>query len=530
MKRVTVMAWLRIVMLLAIVLLAACVPASAPQTAGSAATPAASTGGAETTQQPGGRLVISTNANQILLDPTTTTANNDIMLHLNLYELLYRVNRDGTALEPSAAESYETSPDLKTWTFRLRKDIKFSDGSPITADDVVYSIERGRRKESLWAWLYDDAGLESVKAVDEQTVVFTLNKSFVPFLSDVAGYWAAIFPKAALEKQGDAFFDKPISSGPFMVKELVQGDHVTLVRNPNALIPPKLDEVEFSLIPDDNTRILKLQSGDIDVAVDVPASQIDAVNAVPELTVQSYPFAFASALTLNHAKPPLDDLNFRLALNYAVDREALIKAVLFGHGEVATSFLPKGVMYWDETVTGFPYSLEKAKEYLAKSKYANGAEFEIWTTPTSVTGNATATALQGMWSKLPGVNPKIVQLESGVLTDRRNKGEHWITIGGFSSDVVDPDEITNWFVTGYIHQFTNADISGVKPLIQKAQVEPDPAKRKQMYGEIQHWVWENAYTVSLYYTPNNWGMSKKVKDLWVDPIMGLRLQEAWVEQ
>ncbi len=132
------------------------------------------------------------------------------------------------------------------------------------------------------------------------------------------------------------------------------------------------------------------------------------------------------------------------------------------------------------------------------------------------------------WQRYCDGAPRDVEQIAGRET--RDKGEHWITIGGFSSDVVDPDEITNWFVTGYVHQFTNADISGVKPLIQKAQVEPDPAKRKQMYGEIQHWVWENAYTVSLYYTPNNWGMSKKVKDLWVDPIMGLRLQEAWVEQ
>ncbi|CAN5875125.1 ABC transporter substrate-binding protein [soil metagenome] len=521
MKKCTTTVALRMMALgVLILILVACVPATTPATTGS--DPAAT--------KPSGRLVISTAANQILLDPTTTTANNDIMLHLNLYELLYRVNRDGTELEPSAAKSYETSPDLKTWTFHLRDDLKFSDGTPLTAEDVVYSIERGRRKESLWGWIYDDAGLESVKAPDDKTVVFTLTKSFVPFLSDVAGYWAAIFPKAALEKQGDAFFDKPISSGPFMVKDMVQGEHITLVRNPNALVPPILDEVEITLIPDDNTRILKLQSGDIDVAVDVPASQIDAVNAVPELTVESFPFAFASALTLNHAKAPLDDLNFRLALNYAVDREAIIKAVLFGHGEPATSFLPKGVMYWDETVPGFKYDLEKAKDYLAKSKYASGAEFEIWTTPTSVTGNATATALQGMWSKLPGVTVKIVQLESGVLTDRRNKGEHWITVGGFSSDVVDPDEITNWFVTGYVHQFTNADISGVQPLIAQAQVEPDAAKRKQMYGEVQHWVWENAYTVSLYYTANNWGVSKKVRDLWVDPVMGLRLQEVSIAQ
>lgn len=529
MKKRSTMVLMRLIALLVLLVLAACAPATAPVTTDSSAAPAAETG-ATGEARTGGRLVISTNAPQILLDPTTTTANNDIMLHLNLYELLYRVNRDGTALEPSAAESVETSEDLKVWTFHLRDDLLFSDGTPLTADDVVFSIERGRREESLWAWLYDDAGLESVEAPDEHTVVFTLTKSFVPFLSYVAGYWAAIFPKAALEAQGDTFFDNPVTSGYYMVKELVQADHITLVRNPNARVAPLLDEVEIVLIPDDNTRILKLQSGDIDVAVDVPASQIDAVNAVPGFSVQSYPFAYAGVMILNHAKPPFDDLNFRLALNYAVDREALIKAVLFGHGEPATSFLPKGVMYWSDSVPGFPYDLEKAKEYLAKSKYADGAAFEIWTTPTSVTGNETATALQGMWSQLPGVTPTIVQLESGVLTERRNNGEHWMTVGGFSSDVVDPDQISNWFLTGYIHQFTNADISGVLPLIQAAQVEPDPATREKMYGDVQLWAQENAYTVALYYRPNSWGVAEKVKDLWVDPVMGLRLQEAWVEQ
>ncbi len=524
-QRTTTTALVQMMALVALLLFTACAPAAAPTTTTETTTESEAGSG-----QAGGRLVISTNAPEILLDPTATTSNNDIMLHLNLYELLYRVNRDGSELEPSAAESYETSEDLMVWTFHLRDDLMFSDGTPLTAEDVVFSIERGRREESLWAWLYDDAGLETVEAPDAQTVVFTLNKPFVPFLSYVAGYWAAIFPKAALEAQGDAFFENPVTSGPFMVKEIVQADHITLVPNPHTLTPPLLAEVEFVLIPDDNTRILKLQSGEIDVAVDVPASQIDAVNAMPGFSVSAFPFAFTGVMTLNHAKAPLDDLNFRLALNYAVDRDALIKAVLFGHGEAATSFLPKGVMYWGDEVAGYPYDLEKAKEYLAKSKYADGAEFEIWTTPTSVTNNEIATALQGMWSELPGVTTTIVQLESGVMTERRTNGEHWMTAGGFSSDVVDPDQISNWYLTGYTHQFTNADITGVEPLIQAAQIETDPAKREQMYLDIQNWAWENAYNIGLFYRANQWGVAEKVHDLWVDPVMGLRLREAWVEQ
>jgi peptide/nickel transport system substrate-binding protein len=185
-------------------------------------------------------------------------------------------------------------------------------------------------------------------------------------------------------------------------------------------------------------------------------------------------------------------------------------------------------MYWDDSVPGYPYDLDKAKEYLAKSKYKDGTSFEIWTTTTSISGNEIATALQGMWSKLPGVDVKVTQLEAGVLRDRRDKGEHWMYTGGFSSDVVDPDEITNWFITGNVHQYTNADISGVKPIIAQAQVERDPAKRQQLYADVQNWAWENAYTIGLYYGSNNWGVADKVKDLWVDPVMGLRLQEAWI--
>ncbi len=509
-------------------LLAACTPTAAPTTTEStSATDEQVTAGEA---QSGGKLILATSASETHLDPTTTTANTDIMLHLNLYELLYRVNRDGSALEPSAAESYDVSDDLQSWTFHLRPDLKFSDGSPLTAEDVVFSIERGRREESLWAWLYEDAGLETVEAPDESTVVFTLNKPFVPFLSYVAGYWASIFPKAALEEQGDAFWDKPVSSGPFMVDEIVQSDHVTLVRNPNSIYSPYLDEVEVVLIPDDNTRILKLQAGDVDVADNIPFSQIDAINALPGLSVSEFPFAFAGGMTVNHAKPPLDDVNFRLALNYAVDRQALINAVLFGHATMWTSFLPQGVMYWDDTVPGYPYDLAKAEEYLAKSKYKDGAAFEIWATSTSVSSVEIATALQGMWSKLPGVEPTVVQLESGVLRERRANGEHWMTSGGFSSDVVDPDEITNWFITGYMHQFINADLSEIEPVIHQAQVEQDPTKREQMYSDIQQWAWETGYTIGLYYSNNNFGVADKVKDMWVDPVMGLRLHEVWVEQ
>ncbi|MDY7076111.1 MAG: ABC transporter substrate-binding protein [Chloroflexota bacterium] len=487
----------------------------------------------EATEDPrmGGKLIFASSTDEIRLDPNTTTWNTDIMISFNIYETLYRVNRDGTGLEPSAAESYDVSDDLKVWTFYLRKGLKFSDGTPLTAEDVAFSIERGLAEDSLWAWIWQDAGLEKAEAIDDYTVVFTLNKPFVPFLTYQAGYWASIFPKAALEAQGDeAFFEKPVCSGPYMVKEFVQADHLTIVRNPHSRLTPFIDEIEFPILPDDNTRMLKLQAGEIDVAWDVPPSQIDAINALPGLMVKEYPFAATGIMFINHAKPPLDDVNFRLALNYAVDREALIETVLFGHGEFPTSFLPPGVMYWNDTVPGYPYDLEKAKEYLAMSKYADGAEFEIWTSTTGTTDSEIATALQDMWSKLPGVETKIVQHEPAVSRELRAKGEHWMFTGYFSSDVVDPDELTSIFIGGYWNGFVNADISEIEPVARQAQIEADQVKRGELYSEIQQWAQENAMIINLYYGTNNWGMKETVRDLWANPLLGTRLHEAWIEK
>lgn len=482
----------------------------------------------------GGELVFAIGYDQTLLDPLATTYNVDIIIHYNLYKQLYVVNEDGTGLDPQAAESYEVNEDATVWTFKLRDDIYFSDGTPIMAEDVVYSIQRGFSETSLWAWIYEEAWLEpdNVVALDEHTVQFTLTNTFVPFLSYVSGYWASIFPKAALEEMGEEeFFKKPICSGDWMIDEFVQADHFTMVPNPYALEEAKLDRIVVPLIPDDNTRMLQLQAGQIDVGYIVPASQIDSINSLPGLVVNEYPFAYTAVLYDNHTKPPLDDENFRRALNYAIDREALIDAIMFGHAAFPGSFLPKGVIYWDDSIEGFPYDLELAKEYLAQSAYPDGYDFELWTTTTSATGIETATALQAMWGQLPGVNVEVVQFEPAVMREKTLAMEHWMYTGGFSSDVADPGQITAWFLTGYINDTRRGgNVEEVKPMLADANAELDPALREQMFHDIQRWAYDHAFTFNLYYTNNNWGMKESVKDLWVNPLLILDFNDVWIEE
>jgi peptide/nickel transport system substrate-binding protein len=228
-----------------------------------------------------------------------------------------------------------------------------------------------------------DAGLDpgTTIAIDDFTVQFNLKKPYMPFLSYIAGYYASIFPKAALEARGsEDFFRMPVAGGVWMVKDFERTTHITIVPNPqqNVLPKPFLDEIEIRVYPDATTRMLALQSGRLDLAHAIPPSQIAATAGLPGLDVVQFPMTRLAFILLNHIKPPMDDLNFRMALNYAADKQAIINTVLFGYGEVATSYQPKGVPMFDATVPGYPYDLELAKEYLAKSKYADGVKFELW--------------------------------------------------------------------------------------------------------------------------------------------------------
>jgi peptide/nickel transport system substrate-binding protein len=184
-------------------------------------------------------------------------------------------------------------------------------------------------------------------------------------------------------------------------------------------------------------------------------------------------------VALNHAQPPMDDLNFRMALNYAVDRETLISQVLFGYAEPGTSYQPKGVPMFDASVPGYPYDLEKAKDYLAKSKYADGAEFELMTYKGRDDQIAVATALQGMWEQLPGVKVNVVQYEPGVAREKRAAGEHQAYMGAYLCDTPDDDQIAIFWITGWGAKQHNADITEVQPLVLAAQSETDPVKRAE---------------------------------------------------
>ena len=254
-------------------------------------------------------------------------------------------------------------------------------------------------------------------------------------------------------------------------------------------ISPAVDEVRIEYVPDDNTRVLKLQGGEDDIVDFVPFSQLAALSAQPCVKAQNFPIQQTTFIILNVTKPPLDDVKVRQALNYATDKEAIIKSVYFGQGQVMNAPIPNGT-YVDKNSPGYPFDLAKAKALMAESSVPNG-----FTLPMIVANNNqdrinTAIILKDMWAKI-GVTVDVQQLESAaVRAAYHGEGNFMSVPSAWTNDMNDPTEIVNYEMRGgegsgsfaYWTRYNNPELSDK---ITAADLEQDPAKREAAYVDIQ---------------------------------------------
>jgi peptide/nickel transport system substrate-binding protein len=226
---------------------------------------------AATTALAGGSLKIGRQQDSTTLDPIFTIQNADIWVMNNMNSLLVRVNRDATGVEPDLAESWDISEDGLTYTFHLREGLKFSDGSPLKASDVKFSLERLRDVEgSIMGGMF--SVIAGIETPDDRTVAVTLNQQSAPAMAGFAMFSAAVLPEAAVNAAGEEFGNNPVGAGAFMLDEWRRGEYLRLVKNPNYWEADRvqLDAIEWIYIPNDNTRILKLQAGEVDAIIFVP--------------------------------------------------------------------------------------------------------------------------------------------------------------------------------------------------------------------------------------------------------------------
>jgi peptide/nickel transport system substrate-binding protein len=465
------------------------------------------------------------------LDPVTNTLNVNIWILMNVYDQLIKVSPDGRELEPSLAESWDVSDDGLTYTFHLRTGIMFSDGTPMTAADVKYSLERAKNDPS-GAWTFILSALQEVQTPDDNTVVTILSQPWAPWLSDVAMFNCSVISEAFASGNEARLTQEMMGTGPFQLLEWEKGVAIRLGRNPNYWEEglPFLDEVEIRVVPEDNSRVLQVQSGEIDAMSYVPFSRLPEFEADPNLRLLSFPSSRTEYGILNLKMEPLDDVNVRLALNYATDKQALNEIVLFGAGAEPTTFMPLGALYKNEELPGFPYDLEKAREYMAQSTVPDGFSLELMYLGGLVDDEQCANALRDMWSQI-GVDVQITPAEQGVYYDTWTNEEFQVWIGYWTNDIIDPDELVTFFVlpessNAFHSSWSNAE---AVELARQGPTELDPAKRQEIYNRIQEIFNEDPPAVLLYHKPNPVLTTAKVHNF-QQPITGQYVwKETWLE-
>jgi peptide/nickel transport system substrate-binding protein len=329
----------------------------------------------------GGTVTIPIGADPTLNPWSPNAFVESLFINRAIFEGLTKPGKD-LSPAPDLAESWTTAADGLSWTFKLRSGVKWSDGNPFSADDVVFTFNDVVLKPDLGAQNRASyAAVKTVVAVDPNTVRFDLSRKFAALPSFLA-YNAGILPKHVLSANPltTTSFNKgvPVSTGPFKVEKYTSGQSVSLVRNDNFFgTKAYLDKVVFTVVPDPNTQVAQALSGDISIMILDNKAAVSRIASAPGLLIASRPLVQYYWLALNQTDARFTDVRVRQAFVYAIDREAIIKSVELGYGSIANSpITPALAAYYDPSLASkYPHDIAKAKDLLTQAGWkldANG--------------------------------------------------------------------------------------------------------------------------------------------------------------
>ncbi|MDT5026940.1 MAG: peptide/nickel transport system substrate-binding protein [Micromonosporaceae bacterium] len=451
----------------------------------------------------GGDLVIVRDRDSVDMDKTMVFSNASLWVYQQMYECLVAMTDDGQGVKPWLAESYEMAPDNMSCTFKLRTDVKFSDGKPMTAADVKFSIDESSKTKGGWEFI--NSAISEVTASDDHTLVVKTKYPWAPLLADLSCPNNGVIPKDYGGKSAKEFYTAPVATGPFMWDSWVKGNYIKLKKNPNYWQSgkPSLDTVTWKVVTDDNARSIQLQGGQAHINENPPFSSIEQLKALPDIKVELFPSTRTDYILMNQTKTPYQDVHVRRAISYAIDRQALVKNVLFGAGTPANSFLMPTVPFYDKSTPGIQYDMDKARAEMKQSSVPGG----FTTTWLGISGDSVDSAISQILQaslKDLGITLKIQNVDGSAQHDLTGKLQYEIAHSYWTMDLADPDELVQFALDpdsgGHSFQ-TGMNNPELIDLTHKAQREFDKAKRQAIYSQIQTKAAETAFLGFLFYTP-----------------------------
>lgn len=495
---------------------------------GGSASPGA--GGDSSEPVAGGDLTIARAADAISMDKTTTFDNNSIYVMQQMMEPLFTVSEDGSDVGPLLASDYEVSDDQLTYTITLREGVTFSNGDPLTAEDVKFSLD-ANTATGADGWGFVNAAIDTVEVVDDATVAINLKYAWAPLLADLSIFANGIIPADYAGKTAEEFYEAPIGTGPFVWNEWKRGQYLKLDANPDYWggDGPYLDSVTWTVVPDANTRKLQLQGGQIDIDDTPDWSSFESLSGTPGITATAFPSTRMDYIAFNQQVAPFDDVHVRRAVAFAIDRESMVDAVLYGNGSAANSLLSPGTPFYDEAVEGPTFDLDQARAELAQSSVPGGFSTSLLIASGDPNQSSVAQIMQSQLAEL-GIDMEIRQLEPTANKQARLASDFDMTISAWTMDIPDPDQWTSFAVDpegGSNSAFTYWDDPAVVELNAQAQREIDDDARQDLYTQIQEQAGESAFLAYLYYSPYAYAMTDAVQGFQVTPLGNYHLEDVY---
>ena len=408
---------------------------------------------------------------------------------------------------PMLAESWE-NPDEKTWVFHLRKGVKFHNGQELKADDVKYTFDSELDPKLNAPGRANYAPIQKVEVVDDYTVKFTLSSAYSPFLAYMG---LGIIPKAVAEQAGSDLANKPIGAGPFKFVSWQRAASIVFEAFPDYWGGrPKLDRIEFKIVPDNSARVVALESGDLDLVIS-PLSPQDVLRMTNKagFTVERIPAAGYTYINLNCTDAILSDVKVRQALAYLVNREQITSTIYKGIGQVAKGPIPPAMWAYSDDLPTYGYNPDKAKSLLDEAGWKAGADgkrskngqplkITLRTHTEDPDRRQVIEALQAEFTKAG------IQADTGVtdfaslLPDLQAQKYQFVVIGWLG--LSNPDQaMFRQFTDGGAANYGKCVDPDADRLIKQARVTLDQAKAKDLYAQAARIVVQNAYYIFLQY-------------------------------
>ena len=453
----------------------------------------------EGTPVPGGSVVYGMTQDLASLDPHVDTDAGTRDVVFNLYEGLVKPTSDGGFIA-AVASDYTISDDAKTYTFTLRDGITFHDGTPVTIEDVKYSIDRYAEiqgESSAFSSLVD-----SVEVQDDKTLVVNLKESYSEFLPMMT---IAIIPQSNEDPVGN-----PIGTGPFKYVSYTPGQNLELEKYDGYWQEgvPSLDSVEFKFIADVDTAFVELQAGTIDILKYLTSAQAETLG--DDYNIVQGSMNLVHAMYLNSAYEPLSKTEVRQALCYAVDRDAINNFIFGGKSHIIGShMIPAMSKYYEpEAETVYSYDPEKAKELLADAGYADGFDLEI-TVPSSYSQHVDSAQIIADELSQVGINVTLNQVEwSTWLQDVYKGGNFQATVIGFDGTLA-PSDWLKKYVTDDAKNFMHCSNTEYDDVFNTAYTTVDDDVKVENYKKAQMILAEDAAAVYIEDPANLVAVSKK---------------------